>query len=111
MPLSPGRSSALPPKETTARGRTNEKNRDVIPGPTGSDVLANQGHGHAARSAAGPGKLVSCQTDYRLLAGLDRELLAAEKQVLLVDDGVPGARKLLDRLDVAVIKQDHPGRH
>src|SRR5580765_615779 len=114
VPESSGRSSALPPKATTASGRTKEKNGvGFIVGekPSGLQVLPNEGHRHAARSAAGPRELVRGQQNRVLLAGLpELELFPAEQEIGLVHDAVSGAVQLGGGGFVAVVEEDDARR-
>src|SRR5271154_1377990 len=79
-PSSSGRSSALPPNATTARGRTNEKNGVGFigrePPASGLALFADRGHLQAPRPAAGARELVSREEDDVLLVRLpELELL------------------------------------
>src|SRR5262249_13106476 len=82
VPESPGRRRALPPNATTASGRTKEKKGVVMTGERpkpelgglGSYVFPDEGHRHAAGTAARTGKLVGGEEDDALTGGEIRSL-------------------------------------
>src|SRR5260370_39530928 len=92
VPRSSGRSSALPPNATTASLRS------VL------NVIALERHRHAARSTARARQFVTLDLNRILLLRPRFQLVAAEKQIVFVNDLIAVRRQLFGGSHVSLVK-------